>query len=72
MPFDRAVGVYELYDLMGAYISGKGVEEWQAKFSLALVCHENPDACSKYVKKTSSKELEDFWGGATNGESRGE
>lgn len=60
LPFDRTIGTHNLYDLMGAYIDGKGVEEWQAKFSLALVCHEKPDACSKYINKASSKELEDF------------
>jgi len=60
LPFDRSVGVHDLYDLMGAYINGKGIEEWQGKFSLALVCHETPDACSKYISQTSPKDLEDF------------
>lgn len=60
LPFDRAIGTHNLYDLMEAYINGKGVEEWQTKFSLALICHENPNACSKYINKTSPKEIEDF------------
>lgn len=60
LPFDRSVVAHDLLDLMGAYIFGKGIEEWQAKFSLALVCHENPEACSKYINKESSKELEGF------------
>ncbi|WP_447791037.1 hypothetical protein [Pseudomonas farris] len=60
LPFDRAIGTHNLYDLMGAYIDGKGIEEWQTKFSLALVCHENPGACSKYINQASPKELEDL------------
>lgn len=60
LPFDRAIGTHNLYDLMGAYINGEGIEEWQAKFSLALVCHEKPDACSKYINQTSPKEIEDL------------
>lgn len=66
LPFDRAIGTHNLYDLMGAYISGKGIEEWQAKFSLALVCHETPNACSKYINRASSKELEDFLNSRAN------
>ncbi|WP_139381050.1 hypothetical protein [Pseudomonas ogarae] len=66
LPFDRAIGAHDLYDLMGAYINGKGVEEWQTKFSLALVCHETPNACSKYINKTSPKELEEFLDSTAN------
>lgn len=60
LPFGRAIGVSELYDLMGAYIYGKGIEEWQAKFSLAQICYENKKVCSKYLEKTSSKDLDDL------------
>ncbi|WP_141234422.1 hypothetical protein [Pseudomonas sp. Irchel s3b6] len=60
LPFDRTIGTHDLYDLMEAYINGKGIEEWQAKFSLALVCHETPAACSKYISKTSPNDLDEF------------
>jgi|GEM_PF-5407986 len=60
LPFGRAIGVSSLYDLMFAYINGKGIEEYQAQFSLALVCHEKPDACSKYIEKPSADAFEDF------------
>lgn len=61
LPFDRTIWASDLYSLMQAYIQGKGIEEWQAKFSLALICTQSPKACEPYINEPSQEELSDIW-----------
>ncbi|EHH2507426.1 hypothetical protein [Vibrio parahaemolyticus] len=56
IPFDRGVYPSDLYSLMSSYISGKGIEEWQSKFTLALICTESPSVCEPYMTKLPSQD----------------
>ncbi|QJY38205.1 hypothetical protein HOO69_16690 (plasmid) [Vibrio europaeus] len=66
LPFERQIYTSDLYSLMQAYITGKGIEEWQTKFTLALVCNQAPSACEKYISKPTDTELEALWESVVN------
>ncbi len=69
LPFDRQIYAADLYSLMQSYITGKGLEEWQAKFTLALVCNKTPSACERYIVKqtyTEDAELGALWDSVVN------
>lgn len=52
LPYDRTIQASDLENLMIAYIRESGIEEWQAKFTLADVCSNSPKACGLPYKRS--------------------
>lgn len=58
LPYDRTLEIFDLWDLIWAYIDDEQSDRVEAKFMLAEVCLDNPGICQKYYDKPDVEQME--------------